>query len=108
MRALDDGAVAAAAWEELGRHVTPADPLVQLVAASPAPAPGSIGHAWLHARVLDRSGEAAAAVELLEAAVDGTCRHGPALVDLAGFRADRGDAVGRVAAAPAGRCRAGA
>ena len=26
--------------------------------------------------------------------VDGTCRHGPALVDLAGFRADRGDAAG--------------
>ena len=32
----------------------------------------SIGQAWLQARVLDRSGETAAAVDVLEAAVDGT------------------------------------
>jgi hypothetical protein len=92
LAALDDGEVAAAAWEELGQQGTPMEALAELAAA--ASAEPSIGQTWLQARVLDRAGESAAAVELLEAAVDGSCRHGPALVDLAGFRADRGDAPG--------------
>ncbi len=54
----------------------------------------SIGAVWLRARLLDGSGDTTAAVDMLEAAVDGRCGHRPALVDLAGFRADRGDAVG--------------
>jgi len=91
--ALDDGAVAAAAWEELGRRGQPVEALAELVGACSS-AERSIGQAWLQARVLDRSDETAAAVDVLEAAVDGSCRHGPALVDLAGFRADRGDAAG--------------
>ena len=41
---------------------------------------------------LDLSGATEAAVELLERAVSPDCDHAPALVDLAGFAADRGDA----------------
>lgn len=93
MGALDDGAVAAAVWDELGRRCAPVEELARLAVMSPREEP-SIGHAWLRARVLDRAGETAGAVEVLEAAVDSTCRHGPALIDLAGYRADRGDAAG--------------
>jgi hypothetical protein len=93
LAALDDGDVAAAAWEELGRRGVPMEALAELAAAASAGEP-SIGRTWLQARVLDRGGASTAAVELLEAAVDATCRHGPALIDLAGFRADRGDAAG--------------
>ncbi|MET0145217.1 MAG: SEC-C domain-containing protein [Ilumatobacteraceae bacterium] len=93
LAALDDGDVAAAAWEELGRRSTPMERLAELAGAASS-AERSIGQAWWQARVLDRAGESAAAAELLEAAVDPTCRHVPVLVDLAGLRADRGDAPG--------------
>jgi hypothetical protein len=93
MAALDDGEVAAAAWEELGRQREPVEALAELVSAHSS-TERSIGQTWLQARVLDRAGESAAAVGLLEATVDSSCRHGPALVDLAGFHADRGDAAG--------------
>jgi hypothetical protein len=92
MGALDDGAVATAVWDELGRRRVPVQELAELAAA--AGDERSIGRAWLRARVLDRSGDAAAAVDVLETAVDSSCRHEPALVDLAGFRADLGDAAG--------------
>jgi hypothetical protein len=91
--ALDDGAVATVVWEELAQRDARVEDLARLVAASAAEE-RSIGFAWLRARVLDRSGDTAAAVDVLEAAVDSTCRHGKALVDLAGLRADRGDASG--------------
>jgi hypothetical protein len=93
MAALDDGEVAAAAWEELGRRGEPVEALAELIAALSS-TERSVGQTWLLARALDRSGETATAVDVLEGAVDGSCRHGPALVDLAGFRADRGDPVG--------------
>jgi SEC-C motif len=93
LAALDDGDVAAAAWEELGRRGSAREALAELAAAASAGEP-SIGRTWLQSRVLDRGGASTAAVELLEAAVDGSCRHVPALIDLAGFRADRGDAAG--------------
>jgi hypothetical protein len=51
-----------------------------------------VGLAWLRARALEADGEAATAVGVLEAAVTGTCTHSPALVELAGYRADQGDA----------------
>ena len=91
---LDDGAIAAALWDEVTRHGEAAEALTGL-AAPPAGAEGrSVGRAWLHARLLDRSGEAEAAIAELEAAVGTDCQHRPALLDLASLRADRGDAVG--------------
>jgi len=91
---LDDGDVAAAAWSELGRVGATPDDLVAFASALRLADTSSIGAVWLRARQLDRSGDTAAAVDALEAAVDAGCRHGPALVDLAGLRADRGDAGG--------------
>jgi hypothetical protein len=52
-----------------------------------------VGLAWLRARCLDRSGDTAAAVTTLEAAVTVDTDHRPALLELAGFAADRGDAL---------------
>ena len=50
------------------------------------------GLAWLRARCLDRSGDTAAAITTLEEAVTADCDHSPALLELASFAADRGDA----------------
>ena len=91
---LDDGAIAAAAWQELERRALPLEDLARIAGASATSDTPSIGAAWLRSRVLDRSGDATAAHEVLEAAVGPDCEHRPALVDLAGLRADRGDAVG--------------
>jgi hypothetical protein len=52
-----------------------------------------VGLAWWQARCLDLSGEASAAVDLLERAVDADCDHQPALLDLASFASDRGEAL---------------
>lgn len=93
--ALDDGDVAAAVWDQLVRRETSLDEFRGFAATIAPPESSSIGVVWLRARLLDHlGGEASAAVSALEAAVDGECRHRPALVDLAKFRADRGDAVG--------------
>ncbi len=92
--ALDDGDVAAAMWSELGRRGANLDDLMLFAGALPVTEVTSIGAVWLRARLLDGSGDTTAAVDTLEAAVDGRCAHRPALVDLAGFRADRGDAAG--------------
>ena len=92
--ALDDGDVAAAMWSELGRRGATLDDLTRFAGVLPVTDATSIGAVWLRARLLDGSGDTTAAVDMLEAAVDGRCGHRPALVDLAGFRADRGDAVG--------------
>ena len=92
---LDDGDVATALWSELRRRGATTEGLVRFARGiQPATDPSSIGAVWLRARVLERSGDTGAAVDALEAAIDAGCRHRPALVDLAGFRADRGDAVG--------------
>jgi hypothetical protein len=92
--ALDDGHVAAAVWPELRRAgATPTD-LARFVATWPIDDRRSIGLVWLQARLDDRTGNAAAAVDALEAIIDSGGEHVPALIDLAGFRADRGDAVG--------------
>ena len=92
--ALDDGDVAAAMWSELGRRGASLERSHAVRRRVAGDGATSIGAVWLRARLLDGSGDTAAAVDMLEAAVDGRCGHGPALVDLAGFRADRGDAVG--------------
>ena len=73
MAALDDGDVAAAAWEELGRRSAPMETLAELTGASAAER--SIGQAWLQARVLDRAGKSARG---RRAAGGGRRRHLPA------------------------------
>ena len=93
-RALDDEDVAEAFWSELlKRDAEPGD-LEQFTTALRAEAGPGIGTSWFLARVLDRAGDTAAAVTMLEAAIDETSTHRAALVDLAGLRADGGDAVG--------------
>ncbi|MDY7103705.1 MAG: SEC-C metal-binding domain-containing protein [Actinomycetota bacterium] len=54
------------------------------------------GVAWLRARTLDEAGRPAEAIDVLRAALgsDDDRHHVPALVDLAGLLADRGDAAG--------------
>ena len=92
---LDDGDVAAAVWSELhDRRDVSTEQLERFAATLRATDPSSIGTVWLRARLLERTGHAAAALDALETAVDARCRHEPALVDLAGLRADRGDAAG--------------
>ena len=92
--ALDDGAVAHAVWADLEQTGAGAEQLVAFLGTLRYSDPASIGAVWVRARALDRSGEAVAAAGALEAVVEGDDRHGPALIDLAGYRADRGDAVG--------------
>ena len=93
--ALDDGHVAEVCWDLLHgwRAVEPED-LVAFADALGAATGTSVGPAWLRARAVDRAGDTAAAIATLTAAVGPRCVHGPALVDLAGFCADRGDAPG--------------
>ncbi|MDY7103700.1 MAG: SEC-C domain-containing protein [Actinomycetota bacterium] len=52
-----------------------------------------IGLAWLRARCLEAGGDAAGAVAELEQALRDDTAHVPALVDLAGFAADRSEAA---------------
>ena len=91
---LDDGAMADAFWAEVGTRDRSVDELRRFaddLATRLDTAP--VGLAWLRARCLDHSGDTAAAVELLEAAIPSDSTHVHALVDLAGFAADRGDAA---------------
>ena len=92
--ALDDGAVANAVWTDLEQMGADADQLVAFGGSLTFTDPGSIGAVWARARALDRAGDAVAAATALEAAVDRARRHWPALIDLAGLRADGGDAIG--------------
>jgi hypothetical protein len=96
---LEDGKVAEAFWDESERSVPVADVshfAVDLASRLDGPVPA--GLAWVRARALDLDGDAAGAAALLDAAVTAGSSHGPALIELAGFRADRGDAPGALAA----------
>jgi hypothetical protein len=91
---LEDGDVADAFWQECGRQGVDVGELGRFankVAERLEPVV-IVGLAWVRARCLDLTGKTAAAIELLEAAVSRDCEHVPALVELAGFAADRGDA----------------
>ena len=96
---LDDGAIAEAYGHECLRRGASWDDLVRfaddLDARLDGPTP--VGLAWVRARGLDLAGDAAGAIDVLERAVTVNVEHEPALVDLAGFRADRGDAPGAYA-----------
>lgn len=94
IEALDDGQIATAVWTEF-QHAgaTPTD-LIRFVNTWPSADRNSIGLVWLQARLDDRTGNTAGAVDALEANIGSAGEHAPALIDLAGFRADRGDAVG--------------
>jgi hypothetical protein len=50
-----------------------------------------VGLSWLRARIAEQSGDSVMAYQLLSAAVDATIEHGPAIRDLAGYEADRGE-----------------
>ena len=90
--ALDDGAIADGFWSELERRgtVAAAEPFAAALALRGDP-DSSLGTAWLQSRVLDRAGDGAKAVAVLEGHLAGSASHRPALVDLAGFAADRSD-----------------
>ncbi|MGE0139700.1 MAG: YecA family protein, partial [Ilumatobacteraceae bacterium] len=91
---LDDGDVAAAFLEETERRGVAvedvgrfADHLAERTDGSPAS-----GVAWARARVREILGDSRGALALLEAAVGASCTHRPALLSLAGYASDRGDA----------------
>lgn len=96
--ALGHGPTADAFWAEtvergmdpvrLGRF---ADAVVAAYTSEPRT---PVGLAWLRARCLDAAGDVATAVAVLEEAARDETEHVPALVDLAGFAADRSDASG--------------
>ncbi len=96
---LSDPTLADAYWTECDRRGASPDDMARFAAELTARHEGAlpIGLAWLQARGLDIMGDAVAALDLLEATVGPDCVHDPALVDLAGLRADRGDAVGAYA-----------
>jgi SEC-C motif len=91
---LEEGAVAEAFWHESMTGDDPISETARFVDALAARFDGFLpaGLAWLRARCLDRSGDTAAAIATLEEAVTADCDHHPALLELAGFAADRGDA----------------
>jgi hypothetical protein len=91
---LDAAAVAEAFWTEraLGEgSVADVGRFVDAVSAQLG-GPLPVGLAWLRARCLDRTGDTAAAIATLEEAGGASSSHEPALVELAGFASDRGDA----------------
>jgi hypothetical protein len=93
---LDDGAVAAGFWSECEQRGVAVEAIAGFVALlneyleSGRP----VGLGWLLSRALDDAGEPEAAVAMLEAVGAAASDHRPALVDLAAFTADRGDAPG--------------
>ena len=91
---LEDGSVAEAFWHESMNSDDPIPEIARFVDALAGRFDGFLpaGLAWLRARCLDLSGESAAAVTTLQDAVTGDCDHHPALLELAGFAADGGDA----------------
>jgi hypothetical protein len=92
---LEDGPLAEAFWHECEADRLPVTDIARFVDEMAVRLDGFLpaGLAWLRARCLDRSGDAAAAVTTLEAAVSAETDHRPALLELAGFAADRGDAL---------------
>jgi hypothetical protein len=89
---LEDGAVAEAFWEESVQRGRSATELAHCADELSLDGVLPVGLAWIRARGLDLAGDAAGAVSLLEAAVTPECTHRPALIELAGFLADSGDA----------------
>ncbi len=96
---LDDGGIAEAYWHECLRRGASRQDIVRFAEALHAQLHEStpVGLAWVRARGLELAGDVVGAVELLERAVTAGCEHEPALLDLAGFRADAGDAPGAFA-----------
>lgn len=92
---LEDGAVAAAFWAACAPHPTDTAGMGRFVDAvlGAFPHQTPVGVTWLHARYLDLSEEPGSARAALEAVVTPDCDHEPALVDLAAFAADAGDAA---------------
>lgn len=92
---LEDGQIAGAFWVECDVDADAVPNIGRFVdeLAGQADERTPVGLAWLRARCLDRSGEPAAAVATLEAAVTADCDHLPSLLELAGFCADRGEAL---------------
>ena len=93
---LDDGTLATVFWDESEGRGTRPDGLLRFIdtVSADLEAPLPVGLAWVRARALDLVGDAGTAAALLEQAVTSDCTHEPALIELAGFVADRGDAVG--------------
>ena len=91
---LEDGPVTVAFWDECESRDRPVADVARFVDELAARLDGFLpaGLAWLRARCLDRSGDTAAAITTLEEAVTADCDHVPALLELASFAADRGDA----------------
>lgn len=89
---LERGQVADAVWEELDERglIDELDPFVAQLEWAMEDV-DVVAPRWLRARLLDRAGRSAEAAELLAEAVGPTCRHRPALLDLAGHVADRSD-----------------
>ncbi len=91
---LEDGDVAVAFWGEAPtRGISPED-IGEFVDGLTSRLDGFVpaGLGWLRARCFDDAGDVEAALALLEDVVTPDCDHLPALVELAGFAADRGDA----------------
>jgi len=92
---LEDGELAAAYGDECERRDLPWTDVVRFVESLDArlDGPTPIGFAWIRARGLDLAGDVAGAIAVLEHALTASGDHEPALVELAGFYADRGDAA---------------
>ena len=92
---LDDGAAAAAFWEDLLRRGTSPEAIGRFAEAVDAAAPGAgrYGTAWLRSRAADAAGNPVAAADSLLLLAMPECDHGPLLLDAAAFAADRGDAA---------------
>lgn len=91
---LEEGAVTEAFWREaLAEGLDPAD-VDRFVGVLDEWLDGDLtpGLAWLRARALEADGAVAAALAVLEVAVTPGCTHVPALLELAGYRSDQGDA----------------
>jgi len=92
---LEDGAVAEAFWDEARRRGQSVETVAEFADELTART-GDValpGLAWLVARCREQLGDSRDAMELLEGVVDDECRHRPALLTLAGFASDRGDAM---------------
>jgi hypothetical protein len=90
---MEDGAVATAFWGECDDRSVSLAERARFIDETTARLDGPpAGLAWVRARCLELEGEVTAAVAVLEEAVTAGCEHVPALFDLAGFAADRGDA----------------
>ena len=89
---LERPAVAAAVWNELERRGRTRE-LEPFLSELDDRLDGVeiVGPGWLRARVLEADGRSAEAAQLLGTVVGSGCRHTPALLDLAGYAADRSE-----------------